>query len=123
VRIVRLDDDLPPGPIRLMKIDVEGFEVPVLRGGRGALQRTSWIYIEVADGHQARFGHDARELLTILGASGFELWTHDDEGRFTRLDEGKVDGCINVLGFRRAAGMTLPRNEGVTLDELLSAGS
>jgi FkbM family methyltransferase len=122
VRIVRLDDDLPREPIRLLKIDVEGFEVPVLLGGRKALERTSWIYIEVAEAHQARFAHDAGEILTILTASGFELWTRTEESRFTRLVPGRgIGGCINVLGFRRADG-GLAKGDTATLDELVRAG-
>jgi len=123
VPVVTLDDDLPPGPIRLLKIDVEGFEVPVLQGGRGALERTSWIYVEVAEAHQARFGHDADELLAILRASGFELWTRGEGGPFARLHPGSVSGgCVNVLGFRRTTGLAPPPGATAPLDELLRAG-
>ncbi len=123
VPVVTLDDDLPPGPIRLLKIDVEGFEVAVLQGGPGALERTSWIYVEVAEAHQARFGHDAAELLAILAASGFELWTRDADGPFSRLHPGSVtDGCINVLGFRRTTGLVPPPGTTAPLDALLRAG-
>jgi FkbM family methyltransferase len=123
VPLVTLDDDLPPGPIRLLKVDVEGSEVAVLHGGRGALERTSWIYVEVAETHQARFGHDAAELLAILASSGFELWTRSENGTFSRLHSGSVtDGCINVLGFRRTTGPTPPPGTNAPLEALLRAG-
>jgi len=124
VPLVTLDDDLPPGPIRLLKIDVEGFEVPVLRGAAGALQRTSWIYVEVAEAHQARFGHAAAELLGLLSASGFELWTRGATGPFVRLQpEPVADGCINVLGFRRTSGRPPLPGATAPLVELARAGS
>jgi len=124
VPVVTLDGDLPPGPIRLLKIDVEGFEVPVLRGAGDALRRTSWIYVEVAEAHQARFGHAAAELLAILTSSGFELWTRGATGRFVRLQPGPVaDGCINVLGFRRTGGSPPLPGATARLAELARAGA
>jgi FkbM family methyltransferase len=124
VPVVTLDQDLPPGPIRLLKIDVEGFEVSVLQGGQGALLRTSWIYVEVAQAHQARFGHEAAELLTMLAASGFELWTRGGTGHFSRLRPGSVtDGCINVLGFRRTSGVVPLPGATAPLEELVHAGA
>ncbi len=50
VDVVRLDDLDTPGPVRLIKIDVEGMECDVLRGAAGVLRRDRpLVYCETAD--------------------------------------------------------------------------
>ena len=46
----RLDDVLPPGPIDLLQIDVQGAELLVLQGAHGSLSITSAVHCEVEFG-------------------------------------------------------------------------
>ncbi|UUX95154.1 FkbM family methyltransferase [Aquabacterium sp. J223] len=72
VPVVRLDDEISQGPIRLMKIDVEGFELMVLRGARNLLAEMppDCIVFE----HQDRSGGSASEVLACLSAAGYRFY-------------------------------------------------
>ncbi|MBL8752074.1 MAG: FkbM family methyltransferase [Planctomycetes bacterium] len=107
VPVVRGDDLLaaaPAGPM-VVKIDVEGFEVPVLRGLQTTLaKRAPAVLVEVADAHQRRAGHSAAALrgeLERLGYRGYELRTQRRLGFARRLQlvplAAEVHGEIDAL--------------------------
>ncbi|MBM4061692.1 MAG: FkbM family methyltransferase, partial [Planctomycetes bacterium] len=63
---------LPPAQPLVIKIDVEGHELPVLRGLRRTLAaRLPLVFLEVADVHQRRAGHSAAALLGELERYGY----------------------------------------------------
>jgi FkbM family methyltransferase len=66
-----LDAELPPGPIALLKVDVEGFELSVLKGGRQALARTACVNCELIDEHCHRNGYQMGDVVGLLRQSGF----------------------------------------------------
>jgi hypothetical protein len=74
VPVTRLDDIAPPGPIRLMKIDVEGFELHVLAGGRAALARSECLYIEESERNLARYDATPEQLRAELTRAGFRIF-------------------------------------------------
>lgn len=81
VRATTLDElfhDLPR--CDLLKIDVEGAELAVLRGAVGLLKRTRQVLIEAGDPNSLRFGVRSADLLAHLEASGFTV-THADPDR------------------------------------------
>jgi FkbM family methyltransferase len=69
--------DLPTDRPMVLKIDVEGHEVPVLAGlQRTLVERLPLVFLEVADAHQRRAGYSAAELrghLERLGYRGYAL--------------------------------------------------
>jgi FkbM family methyltransferase len=67
-----LDSLLPDVPIRLLKIDVEGFELFVLRGAAQSLPRTEFIYFESFEPHFRKFGYSTTDLLQLLADHRFE---------------------------------------------------
>jgi FkbM family methyltransferase len=49
IQVTRLSDVLPAGEIAapaLLKLDVQGFELPALAGCEGVLERFAWVYVE-----------------------------------------------------------------------------
>jgi FkbM family methyltransferase len=95
-----LDDLTPPGPIALLKVDVEGFELPVFRGAADTLSRTRTILFESWDQHVARYGYDVRDTLSLLEAAGFSLSRLGDDGE-KRIDvEHLSPRCENLVARR-----------------------
>jgi FkbM family methyltransferase len=65
-RVVSLDDEVD-GPVRLIKIDIEGAEVDALRGARQTIARyRPHIIVENNPGALAAFGHSFADILKIV---------------------------------------------------------
>lgn len=60
-------------PIRLIKLDIEGYELFALRGAEQALANAQMLYLEVCDAHTAQYGYTVRDLATFLQARGWQL--------------------------------------------------
>ncbi len=60
--------------IALLKIDVEGFEMHVLRGAESILPQVDCMYIEVLDHTLRKFGSSAEEVMDFVRSQGFELY-------------------------------------------------
>lgn len=86
------------GPIHLLKLDVEGFELPVLRGAAAVLARTECVYFEVSllsDG----YGHPAEAVVAELAGQGF-----------TVLDDAGEPVARPFVASRRTANLTAVRS-------------
>lgn len=88
------------GRIDLLKIDVEGYELPVLRGAAEILALTRCVLIEVAESHFRHFGYDLRTVLSFLEQSGFQLLRPLSNERAARINRdfstNKVENLIAV---------------------------
>jgi FkbM family methyltransferase len=71
------------GHIDFLKIDVEGFELSVIRGARELLRekRIDLILLEIGDGTCATAGIEPIELLRELESLGYRLHSIDSDGR------------------------------------------
>jgi FkbM family methyltransferase len=76
-----LDELIPARPTRLLKIDVEGSELPVLQGAGEVLAETDIVYCELSTTNCRRFGYEPQQVEKLLLDAGFVFIRRDDEGR------------------------------------------
>jgi FkbM family methyltransferase len=70
----RLDDYLANEEVGVMKVDVEGWELPVLKGAEQVLSRNRPLLYVENDHHQG-----GTELIEWLWKMGYELWFHNSQ--------------------------------------------
>jgi FkbM family methyltransferase len=81
--------------IRLIKIDVEGFELFVMKGLSGALERTEALYFEVGDTHFEDFGYTFSDVHDFLRRHQFGIWKFEESGSMVPV-EGPGDRFARV---------------------------
>lgn len=93
------------GMVKLVKLDVDGFEVEVLRGGSAFLQRENpLIVMELAPYTLEERGKSLEELLEILKNSGYRL-TEEATGKALSCDPADLrslvpdGGSVNVVAM------------------------
>lgn len=75
VRGVRLDESLPEGPIRLLKIDCEGLELDVLQSAGRVIDRVEKVVVEF---HRHLLPRADRVVADLLQRHGFRCVTRGD---------------------------------------------
>ncbi|PZW49172.1 FkbM family methyltransferase [Humitalea rosea] len=91
-------DALGPAPL-LLKLDVEGYEAEILRGGPNTLaDPTLRAVIVETNGHGARWGGDAATLHGLMLAAGFVAADYDPATR--RLSRREGPGFPNTVFVR-----------------------
>jgi FkbM family methyltransferase len=108
VEVQRLDDIVSHrGRIDLLKIDVEGYELPVLYGAPEILKATRCIYFEVSKAHFRHFGYDIGAVLALLEGCGFLLLKLDGEQRLTRISSAYTTERVeNLIAVRDLEELT-----------------
>jgi FkbM family methyltransferase len=104
VPVVRLDDvdALAVVPrIRCVKIDVEGYELSVLRGGEQVLARTDYVIFEAYEPNCLRFGYTVDTLYDWFESRGFTLYTLDQGAPISRDTTGR-SSVENVLAVSKS---------------------
>lgn len=124
VPVRRLDDVLgDEGAIALLKVDVEGYEKPVLEGAAGLLDRVECIYFEAWEPLCSRYGYRAAELVALLLDLGYTIWRADGDDLIEVLRDHVADELANLIAVRDppvalarlvAAGYRAPSSPGGT---------
>lgn len=94
VDVSTLDSDLMGRNVHLIKVDVEGYEIPVLRGSLEALKNDSLLAIILEVNSSAvLYGHGYVEIFKILNSMDYVSYSYDPLNRhLTKID------VIDVLG-------------------------
>ncbi len=108
VDTLRLDDyceqqGLSDVPVRLLKIDIEGFEPVALRGAPGLLRRCEWILIEHSPDYMRKAALDPAELVHALVAAGLQPNVPHADGSLEPVTPDAVtarDGQFNLFWHR-----------------------
>ncbi len=106
VDIVRLDDLFnEKNRIKLIKIDVEGYEYQVILGGIETLKKTEFILFEVWDEHLKKGNNDFKSIYNILTEIGFEVTS--PSGKVVNDSSIKFVECVNILARNTEIEKTL----------------
>jgi FkbM family methyltransferase len=109
-----LDSIVPAGtPVRLLKLDVEGYEKLVLDGARALMPGVEVIYFESSDVLFARYGYTCADIYGLLRNAGFTIFKVGEEPELQRLPADyeshdienlialrDVDGFVRHTGYR-----------------------
>jgi hypothetical protein len=83
--------------VDLIKCDVEGSELLVLRGGMASIERHKpVIMLEMLRKWSRRFGYHPNDIIALLGGSGYQCWSFRDGG-FTEVPS--VDDACTETNF------------------------
>lgn len=105
--VARLDDMIPHGPVRLLKIDVEGYEYKVLQGGKSLLSRTTFLVFEANPNRLMDYGDSFEKIMSLLNRSGFLVYRASGVG-FVQINnqyipqEGEDILAVNPAFFCRS---------------------
>ena len=86
----RLDDISPPGPISLIKIDVEGYEPAVLSGATMTLRRTESMILEYDPNLLKTQNFQPHEFLKAI-ATHFPIAFTANERQITPIDYRQLE--------------------------------
>lgn len=101
IGVTSLDDALNNECPSLIKIDVEGYETPVLEGAQKTLQNHALhsVIMEL-NGSGSRYGFDESKILALMLDHGFKTYSYDPMARELINLEGKNLNSENTLFIR-----------------------
>lgn len=111
VECLDLDSLMPSlSPVRLVKIDVEGAELGVLRGASRLFHRDHpFIITEMDDTFLRQCGDSAAEMCAHLRAAGYDLHQIVEKGRLRPVEDIPTQRCNLLASPRTPEGLAASR--------------
>jgi len=101
VKVSTLDLILKDESPTLIKIDVEGFETPVLQGAEHSLSNPSLkVVIMELNGSGSRYKYDENNILKLMKSKGFDTYSYDPFARLLCYLNGKNSESGNTIFIR-----------------------
>ena len=88
----------------LLKIDVEGFEVEVLRGASKVLSKRPKLAIEIHTDALGRYNSSVEDVFNLIAPDEYELWVQWEDGEEPIEYSGKsppITSRVHLFGFPR----------------------
>jgi FkbM family methyltransferase len=78
-------DDVVAGPVKFIKMDIEGAELFALRGAKRILSESRPVILLEAENHTERFGYQQQEIFDYLAGFGYRFFDGrlNEQPRFT----------------------------------------
>lgn len=87
-----------PASVDFLKVDVEGAEGLVFRGGRATLERFKpAVYCELVQGHPENVGMTVQSVINELTSLGYEMHAFPEDADTPRRVEGFEPACRDYL--------------------------
>lgn len=104
VPVFTLDTFLDGSKIDLLKIDVEGYELFVLKGALETLKYVDFIMFEAWDRHFEKFEYQFTDLCDYLWDLDFTIGRVDSSKNTVSIvnREDAISNCINLLAWRNS---------------------
>ncbi len=94
-------DNLQLDHIRLLKIDIEGYELLALKGGMKALEITEIIFLESWERHFENYGYSTKDVIEFFHKNGFAVFKRV-HGAMLQLDAAYIsEECENLFAVKR----------------------
>ena len=100
VPVVALDFFREGSSVSLLKIDVEGFELFVLRGAKNFLQNVEFVYFEAFRSHMEKFRYQFADIHRLLSCHGFSIGIEENNKIRPIPSSNKATLCQNYLAWR-----------------------
>ncbi|MEN9552073.1 MAG: hypothetical protein RI935_450 [Candidatus Parcubacteria bacterium] len=88
--------------IDLLKLDIEGSELPALIGACDVLERVKAVYYEIEKHAYERFGYHPQDVITFLESKGFISYVYDKDFVVSRIDASRIAKAryYNVIALK-----------------------
>jgi FkbM family methyltransferase len=77
------DEHMDKRPVKLIKIDIEGFEYNAMLGARECLQRCEYLLSEFTPDMMQQINQDPMDYIRLIREAGFTIYQIDEQGLST----------------------------------------
>jgi FkbM family methyltransferase len=114
VEMKRFDDLMVLPHISLLKIDVEGYELFVLKGMEKNLKNCDLIYFEYSPDSTLKYDYDATQIIKFLEINDFSVYLPQINNRsitYNKFEASDSNGDLNLVAIKNSFSIRSDINE------------